>query len=219
MSLLALTFALGAAGGVTEAPALVQPLPLKAFQKIDRDSGRDNYYRLVTDGEGSRLAADYQPPMESETFGTQIPDALRKREIKLRWRWRVRTFPRGGDDCVKGRSDSAAGVFLTFHSGLKWILIKYIWSEGRPVGSSCDRRGSPFLSRETAVLESGGPTGLWRAEVIDPKGEYVRRFGVKREDVPDFVGVGVFTDGDQTQSPSAADYADFAIEVEPPRVP
>jgi hypothetical protein len=29
--------------------------------------------------------------------------------------------------------------------------------------------------------------------------------------VPDFVGVGVLTDGDQTQSESAADYAGVAV--------
>jgi hypothetical protein len=194
-------------------PRLVS-LPAERFAKIDADSGKDNYYQVVVEGAASRIAADYQPPMDTETFGAEIPDPLRKRVERLHWRWRVRAFPRGGDDCVHGIGDSAAAVFLTFHSGFKWILIKYIWSERRPAGSVCDQRDSLFLQRDTVVLESGDAFGMWREAVVDPKTEYVKHFGGKREDVPDFVGIGLFTDGDQTKSSSAADYADFILELD-----
>jgi hypothetical protein len=39
----------------------------------------------------------------------------------------------------------------------------------------------------------------------------VRYFGGRLEDVPDFVGLGVLTDGDATNSASEADYADFVL--------
>ena len=203
--------------GAAPPAAQVRPavaLAAAEFRKIDRDSGKDNYYRVVSEGGESWVAADYRPGMESETFGAKLPEALRKKATLLRWRWRVRAFPPGGDDCVPGKGDSAAGVFLTFHSGLKWIILKYIWSETRPKGTVCDRRNGPFLRRDTTVLESGAGAGEWRAEAVDPKGEYAQHFGVKREDVPELVGVGLFTDGDQTKSGSSADYGGFQLETD-----
>jgi hypothetical protein len=69
------------------------------------------------------------------------------------------------------------------------------------------------LAQETVALESGGPTGVWRQEDVDLKAEFRRHFddGDPRGDVPDFVGVGIMTDGDDTQTDSAADYADFVL--------
>ena len=199
-------------------PAATQivPLPVAHFKKIDRDSGKDNYFQVVTEAGDDLIAADYKPGQESETYGTDLPEALRQKVLEVRWRWRGRTFPTGGDDCAHGVADSAAGVFLTFHSGLKWTLLKYIWSEKRPVGDLCDKRNSPFLRRQTTVLESGGPLGTWHSEALDPKGEFVKHFGGKREDVPDFVGIGLLTDGDQTKTSSAADYGDFSVAVRTP---
>jgi Protein of unknown function (DUF3047) len=197
--------------GAAEPQAL--PLPVADFRRIDRDSGRDHYFRVATEDGHSFLALDYRPPMETETVGTRIPDNLRKLETRVSWRWRVRAFPKGGDECVADRGDSAAGVFLTFHAGMKWLILKYIWSETQSMGTICDRRGGAFLNRQTMVLESGGALGTWHQESVDPKAEYVRHFGGKLEDVPDLVGIGVLTDGDQTKSVSAADYGDFVLET------
>jgi hypothetical protein len=72
------------------------------------------------------------------------------------------------------------------------------------------------MKRDTTVLESGGPEGVWHTETLDPRAEFVKHFGGKPADVPDFVGVGLFTDGDQTKSPSAADYADFVLLLDGP---
>jgi len=67
--------------------------------------------------------------------------------------------------------------------------------------------------QDTVILESGGPTGIWKTEEIDPSKEFISHFedGNPDADVPDFIGVGIMSDGDQTQSVSAADYAGFAV--------
>ena len=66
----------------------------------------------------------------------------------------------------------------------------------------------------TIILESGGPLGAWRTEQIDLKQEFRRHFsdGDTNAEVPDFVGVGIMTDGDQTKSESSADYASFVLQ-------
>jgi hypothetical protein len=189
------------------------PLSVAEFKNIDKDSGKDRYFRVASEDGHPYLAVDYQPPMEATTLGYRIPDNLRQRETRFSWRWRVRAFPKGGDECFGERGDSAAGVFLTFHRGLKWILLKYIWSEAEPVGTVCDKRSNLFVARQTTILEKAGPLGAWHQESIDPKAEFVRHYGGKLEDVPDLVGVGLLTDGDQTKSVSAADYSDFVLEA------
>ena len=62
-------------------------------------------------------------------------------------------------------------------------------------------------------MRSGGPLNEWQTEEIDLKAEFRKHFegGDQSADVPDLLGVGLMTDGDQTKSHSAADYADFVI--------
>jgi hypothetical protein len=50
--------------------------------------------------------------------------------------------------------------------------------------------------------------------VHDLRAEYRRHFEDGRPDVevPDFAGVGIMSDGDQTRSDSAADYAGFSVD-------
>ncbi len=205
-----LSAVLMAAGGTQ-----VVPLAVGDFRNVDHEADHGHYYRVLTEaGPHLYLAADYQPKMDPETLGIRVPEKLRKAEKRLTWRWRVRVFPKDGDECFGPRGDSAAAVILTFRNGLKWILLKYIWSEVEPQGTVCDKRSNLFVGRQTTVLERGGPLGVWKDESLDPKLEYVRHFGGKIEDVPDFAGIGVITDGDNLKTVSAADYADFVLEAE-----
>ena len=67
--------------------------------------------------------------------------------------------------------------------------------------------------QDTVILESGGPVGVWKKESIDPSAEFRAHFenGDPNADVPDFVGIGIMSDGDQTQSISSADYTGFIL--------
>ena len=131
----------------------------------------------------------------------------------LRWRWRAQALPTGGNECVRGKEDSAADVYLTWRRGLRWYTLKYVWSTSGAVGSICDCKRNLFVAQDAVVLESGGPTNVWKDEVVDLKAEFRRHFdgGDPHGSVPDFVGIGIMTDGDQTGSDSAADYAGFIL--------
>jgi Protein of unknown function (DUF3047) len=184
------------------------------WRVIQRDSGPDNYYTQVHDSALPFLRAHYRPPMKTTILGFQVPDDVRATAHMLRWRWRAETFPAGGNECAHGKEDSAADIYATWKHGLRWYVLKYVWSTVGTRGATCDRRRNPLLAQDTIVLESGGPADQWKSEEIDLRQEFRRHFedGKADADVPDFVGLGVLTDGDQTQSESAADYAGFVIE-------
>ena len=80
-------------------------------------------------------------------------------------------------------------------------------------GQVCDQKRNIFVVQDTVILESNGPVGVWKDEEIDPSAEFRAHFegGDPKADVPDLLGVGLMSDGDQTNSISAADYAGFVL--------
>ncbi len=195
--------------------ARVLPLDVRTFRPVEGpDSGPAVYYSVVSDeADGTFLRGSYRPGLETVTMGFEVPDAARPSARRLRWRWRARSFPTMGNECRPGRGDSAASVVAAFKRGLKWYILKYVWSSVGPLGAVCDRKRTLLLARDTIVLESGGAPDVWRTEVVDLRRAFVDHFanGDPRADVPDFVGVGVMTDGDQTNSESGADWAGFEL--------
>jgi len=194
-------------------PLVQTRLDVHGFRVIERESGRVNYYTVIEQAEGAILHARYRPQLDSVILGMEIPERLRSKVKRLRWRWRVGVFPVHGNDCQKGTGDSAASVFVTFKRGLKYYTLKYAWSSEGVKGTVCDERRSMFYARDTILLESGGPTNVWVEESIDPRAEFLRHFEPtgNLSDVPDLVGIGVMTDGDQTNSLADADYGFFVV--------
>jgi hypothetical protein len=159
------------------------------------------------------IRARYLPNEKTTVLGFAVADTDRPKARALRWSWRALALPRGGDECTEGRTDSAAVVYVTWRRMLRWYTIKYVWSAVGARGGVCDRRRTPFTAQDTVILESGGPLGVWADEAIDLRAEFRKHFENARPDaaVPDFIGVGIMTDGDQTHSESAADYAQFVL--------
>jgi hypothetical protein len=63
------------------------------------------------------------------------------------------------------------------------------------------------------IVESGGPVGVWKPVEIDLATHFRHHFehDDPNADVPDFVGVAIMSDGDQTNSESSADYGTFTL--------
>jgi hypothetical protein len=184
-----------------------------AWKIIDRESGPVNYYSVASEGGVRFVRARYVPNAETAVLGYQLADADRRRAKKLRWSWRAITLPAGGDECAKGREDSAAVVYVTWKRGLRYYSLKYVWSAVGKKGSVCDSRRNPFVAQDTILVESGGPLGVWRYVEIDLARHFRHHFenDDQSASVPDLVGLGIMTDGDQTHSLSAADYGTFTI--------
>ena len=189
-------------------------LPVAAFKVVERESGPTNYYKLYRDADPPFIRAEYHPPFETTVLGVEVPDAERASARALTWRWRAMTLPKGGNECQSGKGDSAAVVYISWRRTLRWYALKYVWSAVGPKGAVCDKKSNPFAAQDTVVLESGAPLGEWKTEHIDLKAEFRKHFedGDPTASVPDFMGVGIMSDGDQTHSDSSADYADFVLD-------
>jgi hypothetical protein len=188
-------------------------LDVATWRVVERESGPVNYYKVVGDPARPYIHAEYRPPYKTTVLGVQIPDADRSRAKRLRWSWRAIALPKGGNECADGKADSAAVVYVSWRRTLRWYAIKYVWSAVGPKGVTCDRKRNPFVAQDTVIVESGGPLGTWKDVDLDLRVEFQNHFegGDKDADVPDLLGVGLMTDGDDTQSESAADYASFTL--------
>ena len=188
-------------------------LDVHKFQVITSYSGPQSYYRIMEDPTEAFIRGTYRWPLETVTLGVEVPENLRQASKRLRWKWRAMVLPKGGDECRDGYGDSAAVIYVSWKRGLKWYSLKYVWSAVGKKGAICDQKRNLFVVQDTVIVQSGSPTGVWVTEEIDPSAEFRAHFenGNPQAEVPDFVGVGLMSDGDQTKTVSAADYTGFSL--------
>lgn len=189
-------------------------LDVHAFQVVEGPASGPAVYYSVRDGPaGPVLSGAYLPGMQTVTLGVQVPQELRGRVRFLRWLWRASAVPVDGDECRADHGDSAASVSLAYKRGMRWYVLKYVWSASAPLGAVCDRKRSLLLARDTIVLERGPARETWLREVVDVRRAFIDHFagGDPSAEVPELVGIGVMTDGDQTQSASGAEWAAFEL--------
>jgi hypothetical protein len=182
------------------------------WKAIPRESGPDNYYKVVDTPDGSFIRAEYRPPFESAVWGFEIPSSLQRVPVRLVWQWRAWVLPRGGNECVAGKGDSAAGLYVVWKDGLHWYSLKYVWSPEATAGTVCNRHNGLFKNTATVVLRSASaPLGQWLPESVDLNADFRKYFGDDSTDIPWLQGLGILTDGDQTHSVSKADYGSFVL--------
>ncbi len=182
---------------------------VNGWRLIPRESGPTNYYRLGQDTALRYIHAAFEPGYKTAVMGFEVPHGQARAFHHLSWKWRADILPRGGDECARGKEDSAAVVYVTWKRGLRWYTLKYVWSAVGAKGNICDVKRNPFVAQDTIILESGGPVGVWKVETIDLDAQFRAHFG--GDELPDLQGLALMTDGDQTQSESAADYGGFVL--------
>lgn len=213
-SIVAIALVVAALPGRARADGRELKIDMHAWKAVPQDSGPINYYKVVDDAaDGSYIRSEYKPPYETMTRGFQVADNDRRAYHKLHWRWRALKLPTGGNECAKGKGDSAAVLYVTWKRGLKWYALKYVWSAVGPKGAVCDEHGGLFRNQKTVILQSGAPLNQWVDQDLDLDAEYRKAFegGDPKADVPDFMGLGLMSDGDQTQSESSADFGGFVL--------
>jgi hypothetical protein len=189
-------------------------IDLSAFRIIERESGPKNYYTLTAPPD-RHIHAEYRPPLKTAVLGYEIPERSRRSVAGMRWSWRAVVLPNGGNECASGKGDSAAVIYVSWKRGLRWYALKYVWSAVGPKGRTCASKRNIFVAQDTVIVDSGAPIGEWRIVKIVPDDEFRKHFadGDPNASVPDLVGIGIMTDGDQTTSPSSADYRDFVLSL------
>jgi len=189
------------------------PIDPHRFQVLQRDSGPTSYYWIIDDPLGPFIRGVYRPPLETVTLFADVGDELRNGVERIRFRWRAWVLPVGANECVVGQGDAAANVYVAWKRGLRWYSLKFVWSSGAPLGATCGSQRNALVASDTIVLRSGPPTGTWQEEEIDPAALFRAHFegGNPAAEVPELQGVGMLTDGDQTQSVSVGDYGGFVL--------
>lgn len=128
----------------------------------------------------------------------------------LSWRWRARKLPKGGDERIGEKNDSAVAVYVVLDQNFFHIpkTLKYVWSTTLPAGTE-HRRGG--IGRPHVIVLQSGPETLrqWVTESVNVYEDFIRVFGKEPPDKA--VGIGVLTDGNATKSPSAGDYDRFVV--------
>jgi hypothetical protein len=212
--------ALATTDGVLASPAGVHALLIEDFNgytsgsfptawKVRGDRGQaENVYRVSTEnGSGRFLAA--RADHSSVMIGLDRPFEPDRYPF-LRWRWRVRQLPAGGDERESATNDSAAGVYVIFPGRMPFApkVLKYVWSARAPVGL---RQPSPrYGNTKIIVIESGlaGGSDAWRTALVNVRDDYTALFGAPP---PAARGIGLLTDANDTGSVAAADYASFEL--------
>ena len=196
-------------------PPGARPFPIEAgrFGVLQRDSGPTSYYRIIDEPFGRFIRGVYTPPLETVTLFADVGDGMRRGVERIRFRWRAWVLPVNGNECVPGRGDAAANVYIAWKRGLRWYSVKLAWSSEVPAGVTCTGPRNAFVASDTIVLRSGPPNGIWQEEEIDPDALFRAHFegGNPAAQVPELQGIGILTDGDQTRSVSAADYTGFVL--------
>ncbi|MBN1962293.1 MAG: DUF3047 domain-containing protein [Deltaproteobacteria bacterium] len=193
-------------------PSILKLAPGPAWQVVGIFSGSNTYYTFTKSKQGEAfIHAHYRPPQQTVTLGYRLKNPKPYRYFS--WRWRVGQFPINADEKIEGHMDNAAAVYLTFASGLRRYVIKYIWSTKYPPGANW-RTTSGILKKMQVVVRQGPPTvtDSWHHESIVITNEFHRYFGGDIKDKPPpIAGVGILSDGDGTRSEVKADYSDFLL--------
>jgi hypothetical protein len=201
-------------GSAFAASSSARSLPVTSFRIVERASGPVNYYSVITNEPPAFLRSQYRPGYKTAVVGYSFSEQEQRSTQRLAWRWRALTLPKGGNECAVEKGDSAAVVYVSWKRGLRYYTIKYVWSAVGPKGAVCDKKRNPLLAQDTVILESGGPLNQWRSVDLDLRTEFRKHFedGNPHAEVPDLFGVGLMSDGDQTQSPSSADFGEFTLK-------
>jgi hypothetical protein len=152
----------------------------------------------------------------------------------VEWQWKVRGLIPEADNAVASKEDSPARLFFAFDGDKSklsaadrtrfffskgatgqeapYAMLIYVWSNKEPVGKVIQ---NPNTSRVQMVVASTGAAGVgkWQTLSRNVRDDYKKAYG---EDPGPLIGVGVFTDTDNTGGTAEAWYGDIRFLPTPP---
>jgi hypothetical protein len=139
----------------------------------------------------------------------ELAEPIPPTEGALRWLWRVREAPDGGDLRRRDADDAALRVFVVFgrSGGLSRHshAIFYTWGNGEPAGLSLPSR----VSSKLHVVRLAGAEEVgqqWHPASVDPFADYRRIWSREPEPIS---AVGVMQDTDMTHASAIAELRDL----------
>jgi hypothetical protein len=188
------------------------PMSANSPENWEKPTIRENLKDYVVAEEaGNRyLRAQFLPGTKGKVIFKKVEWDTEQYPI-LSWRWRVGSWATGSTVKESRKEDSSAAVYVSFKSGIKNYVIKYIWGVTDPVDTGYSKgKWNPGGSLEAVIIRSGGELGQWITETRNIREDYKKLY---KKDPPSktATGIGVLTEGDGTQTVPQADYDDFKI--------
>lgn len=156
----------------------------------------EKMYKVVEEGRNKYLSAEDPSGISVQIFKLASWD-LEKYPI-LKWKWRARKLPKGANETIPSKNDSACGLYVSFGM-TRGNALKYVWSSTAPKGTFYKKN-----DKMTIIVKESGDPGKWVWESTNLMEDAKKAFGK----VPDrtISGIGILTDGNATKSPAACDY-------------
>ncbi len=127
----------------------------------------------------------------------------------LRWRWRVRNLPPGGDSRIPGKDDQAVAVYLGAGGALARRSVGYYWETETPLNHVGHRNlgGGIVKIKHTCVRNKSTPQDTWVEEEWDVASEFKKEFGY----LPETFVLTVGGNSQHTQSRTRAEIDYFEM--------
>ena len=177
-------------------------------------SGKDSYYSMVEENGEKLIRAQYKPPQKTVILYRKLDTPLGY--STMTWKWRV-FKPPFKEGLKPGRIDldNPAAVYVYFQNGLKKYVIKYVVSVQNPPGANFLSDDSTLLQKLHFIVLRGLSLkiGEWMKEDVNLTADFRKHFlsGKPDGEVPPVTGIGILSDGDDTDSAVEADYAGFEL--------
>ncbi len=181
---------------------------------------KEGYRKFLHAGTGARSKSVWLGKLvnENNIIGKNKTSWDIKKYPMLSWDWRVQSIPEKGNERIRKKNDSAAGIYVIFqikqvpfvgwqNQPAHWI--KYVWSTTLPVGTVVERKSSKlgvsiFEGRYVVVASGKKGFNRWRTFRRNVLKDYIRFFGKTPKFNP--IAIGILTDSNSTDSVSSADY-------------
>lgn len=178
-----------------------------SHSKSDLKRARKNkIYQLSQDESGNFLKANAVG--DGVILHKDISEWNLKKYPVLRWKWRVHQLPLGAHEGQSSINDAGAAVYVIWKSSfvMRVKSIKMTWSSTLKPGTHIVKR---LGYDHVHVLQSGPELkDQWVTEVVNLQ-ELAKRYYPDEKDPP--IALALMSDGDNTKSPSSADYAGFEM--------
>ncbi|NGP86880.1 DUF3047 domain-containing protein [Fodinibius halophilus] len=133
----------------------------------------------------------------------------------LSWKWRVHKLPKGANEDINGKNDTAASLYVVFEMGRIALFkkvpksIRYTWSSTLEPGTNTSKL---FGNQQILVLESGdNEMGKWKTFERNIVEDYRRLFGDDPPAKP--LAILLMSDGDSMKDNAIADYDDIILKT------
>ncbi len=153
-------------------------------------------YKVQEEGGNKYLAANDEQGYSVQIFKLAHWD-LNKYPV-FKWKWRAKKLPKGANETIPAKNDSACGIYISFGMS-RGSALKYVWSTSAPNGTFYKKN-----DQMTMIVKQTGGGGGWVNESTNVVEDAKKAFGK----VPDrtLTGIAILTDGNATKSPAACDY-------------